>query len=226
MRFVDSSHSPGTIVVPMGSLARFDEFYTSLEQTQVPHGTVLLKSRSAEIAYGLNSMIRRMQGDWVWILGDDHVWAPDLLLRLLDRQSPAIIPVVSSRIAPFVPVIWHGPIETRTRYTWEEVWALNAEFPLPFGDVCGNAGLLVRKSVLSEISDPWFEVGKVQPDCLHEDIHFAYKCGLRGIPIYIDCGLKMGHTTVVTVWPDQSIGCGTGVYLDVGSDRYPVRVFV
>src|SRR5690606_2064204 len=108
MQHVESAHSPGTVVIPAASLARYNEFWMSVESLQVPHGTKLVAARGADIPHQLNEGIRRMTGEWVWILGDDHVFVPDLLLKLLDRGKDVILPLTPRREHPFYPCMLHG----------------------------------------------------------------------------------------------------------------------
>jgi hypothetical protein len=202
----DTGHSPGTIVITAASLARYAEFWLSLESLKVPMGTRLVCSRGADIPHQLNEGIRKMTGEWVFILGDDHTFEPDLLLHLLSRQVDVVMPVVPRRDAPFCPVILHGPISDKmTRYSWRDL-PITGLFQLPKDDICGQAGALVRKSVLDRLGDPWFQCGQVDPGRLQEDIHFIQRVHDLGIPIYIDCDGVMPHIANITITPQKYNG--------------------
>lgn len=178
----------------------------SLEGLVVPHDTKLISVRGADIPYQLNEAIRQMKGEWVWILGDDHTFEPDLLLKLLARKLDVVIPVVPRRDAPFVPVLMHGPVGAfMARYNWTEL-PIEGLFQLPVGDSSGQAGALVSRTVLDIVGDPWFEGGKIIPGRLMEDMYFIQRLHELQVPIWIDCDQIMPHIANVTIKPFRHAG--------------------
>ena len=189
----DTGHPAGTIVVPTGAMPRFWEFSDSLEYLIVPEGTRRVKAMGCDIARNLNIGVRRAIGEWVWFLGDDHLFAPDTLLRLLTHQVDVVVPVTPSKMAPWNPCVFHGPWSPGMRqYTRDELSAPGL-LKLPDGDLIGQAGMLVRKPVLDEIGDPWFKVGRFDPGQLHEDIGFCKELQERGHAVWVDCDLIFEH---------------------------------
>lgn len=206
MQHVESAHSPGTVVIPAASLARYNEFWMSVESLQVPHGTKLVAARGADIPHQLNEGIRRMTGEWVWILGDDHVFVPDLLLKLLDRGKDVILPLTPRREHPFYPCMLHGPVApSMLPYQWSEL-PTTGLFHFPKGDSAGQAGCLVRKPVLDKLGDPWFEGGKLTPGRLMEDMYFFHRLHELGIPVYFDCDQILPHIANITITPQRYNG--------------------
>lgn len=202
----DTDHAPGTIVVTAASLARYAEFWLSIEAVKVPYGTRLVAARGADVPYQLNEGIRRMTGKWVWLLGDDHTFEADLLLKLLDRNVDVVMPVVPRRDPPFVPVLMHGPVgPMMSRYGWSEV-PLTGLFTLPKGDSAGQAGALVRKEVLDKLGDPWFEGGQLTPGRLMEDMYFIKRLHDLEVPIHVDCDQIMPHIANLTLTPQRHQG--------------------
>jgi len=206
MQHVSSQHAPGTVVVTAASLARYAEFWLSIEALQVPHGTRLIAARGADIPHQLNEGVRRMTGAWCWFLGDDHTFEADLLLRLLDRELDFVLPVVPRRDSPFVPCLMHGPIaEKMRRYSWLDL-PTQGLFKLPKGDSAGQAGALVRKPVLDRLGDPWFEGGKLTPGRLMEDMYFIQRMHDFGVDVWVDCDRVMPHIANVTITPQRYQG--------------------
>jgi glycosyltransferase involved in cell wall biosynthesis len=202
----ETGHAPGTVIIPAASLARYAEFWISVESLVVPYGTKLISVRGADIPYQLNESIRNMSGEWIFILGDDHTFDPDLLLKLLDRQADVVIPIVPRRDPPFVPVLMHGPIAPHmARYNWSEL-PISGTFQLPKWDSAGQAGAVIRKSVLDKLGDPWFEGGKLTPGRLMEDMYFIQRLHELDIPITIDCDQVMTHIANITVKPFRHEG--------------------
>jgi hypothetical protein len=202
----NTQHAPGTVVITAASLARYAEFWMSIESLIVPHGTRLIASRGSDIPRQLNEGVRKMTGDWCLILGDDHTFEPDFVMKLLDRKLDFVMPLVARRDFPFVPVILHGPIgEHMIRYSWRE-FPTSGLFELPLGDGAGQAGALVRKHVLDKLGDPWFEGGKLTPGMLQEDQYFIKRIQELGFKIHIDCELVMGHIANINIVPQRHGG--------------------
>jgi len=206
MQHISSPHNPGTIVVTASSLARYAEFWLSIEAVKVPNGTRLVAARGADIPHQLNEGVRRMTGDWCWFLGDDHTFDADLLIHLLDRQLDVVLPVVPRRDSPFVPVLMHGPVQSKMRrYHWTEI-PTTGLFQIPHGDSAGQAGALVRKPVLDRLGDPWFEGGKLTPGRLMEDMYFIHRLHEMQVPMYVDCDQVMPHIANITITPQRHNG--------------------
>lgn len=201
MQHISSSYPAGTVVIPAASLARYNEFWMSVESLEVPQGTKLVAARGADIPHQLNEGIRRMKGEWVFILGDDHVFQPDLLMKLLAREKEVIIPIVPRRDHPFYPCILHGPVAALMEpYQWEEL-PTSGLYQLPKWDSAGQAGALVKKGVLEKLGDPWFEGGKLTPGRLMEDMYFIQRLHELDIPIWVDCDQTLPHIANITIKP-------------------------
>lgn len=202
----DTGHEPGTIVVTASSLARYAEFWLSVEAVKVPYGTRLVAARGADIPHQLNEGIRRMTGAWCWFLGDDHTFDADLLLNLLKRDLDVVLPVVPRRDPPFVPVLMHGPVgKNMHRYAWTEI-PVSGTFQIPKFDSAGQAGALVKKHVLDQLGDPWFEGGKLTPGRLMEDMYFVQRLHELDVPMHVDCEQVMPHIANITITPQRYQG--------------------
>jgi hypothetical protein len=206
MQHITSTHAPGTIVVTASSLARYAEFWLSLEALKVPYGTRLIAARGADIPHQLNEGVRRMTGEWCWFLGDDHTFDEQLLLNLLDRKLDVVLPVVPRRDSPFCPVLMHGPVGPKMRrYSWTEL-PVTGLLQIPVGDSAGQAGALVRKPILDLLGDPWFEGGQLTPGRLMEDMYFIQRLHDLNVPLYVDCDQIMPHIANVTITPQRHGG--------------------
>ena len=216
MQHIESKHPVGTIIVPSSSLSRYAAFWMSLETLYVPTGSRLIVQLGADIPHQLNEGIRQMVGEWVWILGDDHTFDPLMLLKLLDRKVDVVMPVVPRRDPPFKPVFLHGPLSHDMRiYEWADL-PTEGLFQLPKDDPSGQACMLIRRSVLGTIGDPWFEGGKLTPGRLMEDMYFVQRLHDLNIPIWIDCDLVSGHIANITILPQKHNGRWYAGYKDKG----------
>jgi hypothetical protein len=106
--------APGTVAVPMSEVGRFAMFTVALAGTKQPAGCHLSVMASASVTENLNSSIRTMPDDseWMWILGDDHIWAHDCLLNMLqlmddNPEADILVPLVVKRNPPWHLVVFH-----------------------------------------------------------------------------------------------------------------------
>src|SRR3990167_7235154 len=170
-----SAHAAGTVILAAGLQPRHHEFLESLEHLLVPVGTTLQIVRSCDVAQNFNKGVRAMTGQWAWFLGDDHEFAPDTLLRLLDHQMDVVVPITPCKQPFGYPFVlhgrgdgWHDDLQT---YSWQELSGWGPKV-LPKGDFVGQAGMLVRKPVLDDIGYPWFKTGQFDRGGLQEDMYF------------------------------------------------------
>ena len=213
-----SVHQAGTIAIASGHLSRYPGFTVSLLHLLRPHGTEFAWQVGLNVAANFNACIRRMHGDWLWILGDDHILAPDTLIRLLEHRVDVVVPVCVRRDPPFIPVLFKPP-QADTPHGQFPPWHWQE---LPNGDlhevtVAGTAGMLIRRSVLEAIPDPWFEVGQTGSDQLNEDTHFCLKLQKLGVKIYADLDTFIGHVTPACLWPVRRDNGEWTVEIDLGN---------
>jgi hypothetical protein len=201
MREVSTTHPAGTIGLPVGSLARYWQVYASLDTLHVPPGTEMLFGEGVNIAYNLNKIIREMKGEWLFIMGDDHRFREDLLLRLLDHVVDVVVPMTCRRGVPFQTVLYkYAALDTSSymTYSWDD---LSHDYPnggLATIEAAGSAAMLIRKHVLTTMSDPWFtwEAEKVS-----EDVNFCLKARAKGFNIYADLDQTFTHITPCELEP-------------------------
>jgi hypothetical protein len=198
--------SPGTIVVASSDLARYPGFTVSLLHLQRPPGTEWRFQVGLNVAASLNQGIQTMVGEWVWIMGDDHILPPDTLMRLLAHNKDVIVPVCVRRKPPFIPVIFKKPEEGTPEWRFPP-WKWT-ELPKEGGVhkiwVAGSAGMLIRRRVLEDMPFPWFEVGQQDSQQLNEDSYFCTKLQRMGVDIHVDLDTWIGHVTPCVLWPART----------------------
>lgn len=205
MHLKNTGHSVGTIIVAAAIQPRYYEFQMALEGLQVPAGTKLFIERSCDITQNFNKGVQKMIGEWVWLLGDDHAFAPDLLLRLLNHKVDIVVPVTPCKIPPWMPCVMHGPVdgerlwhENMMLYDWDELSG-HGLLAFPKGDFIGQAGMLVRKPVLDKIGYPWFKCGQLDKGRLQEDMMFCHELQQLGYTVWIDQEVIFDHYFIVGV---------------------------
>lgn len=221
MREVPSTHPAGTIGVPIGPLARYRALFMSLERLQVPQGTDLVFMEGADVGRNCDKLVETMTGDWLWIMGDDHRFRPDLLMKLLDRKVEIVAPVVGQRAEPFRPVCYKRAVpmaKDNQMYTWD---LLGADYPnggLIQVDATGSAGMLIRKWVFDALPKPWF----AYTPFTSEDIGFCVKAREAGYPIHVDLDQTMSHLTPCDLEPVRTPEGKWYVSVNVDGRRTPM----
>jgi len=203
-------HPPGAICVASGELSRYPAFSESLVNVLRPKGTVMPWNCGLNVAANFNQGIREglaHGAEWVWILGDDHEFEPDALLRLLERRTHIVVPLVCRRQPPFIPVLFKEPQNDTPNgqfppYHWSEL----PEHGLLEVYTCGSAGMLIRKPVLDAITDPWFETGRMGSEYTNEDTYFGLKAHRAGYEIYADLDVQLDHWTSMSLRPVRHQG--------------------
>jgi hypothetical protein len=194
----DSGFPPGTIALAAGNTPRFYEYTQSMERLIVPDGTEYIIRRSCDVAMNFNRCVAEMRGEWVWFVGDDHSFAPDILLKLLKHDVDVVVPISPCKVMPFVPCVIHKPSDgsfwkdNMELYTWDELSG-DGLLELPQGDFIGQAGMLVKKHVLDKIGPPWFKTGMINPGRLQEDIWFCHELQENGFKVWVDQDIIFNH---------------------------------
>ena len=200
IHLTDNPYPAGTIIVAAGLQPRFYEFHLSLDSVGAPFGSKLVINRSCDIAQNFNNGIRSMVGEWAWFLGDDHSFSPTILMHLLSHKVDVVVPITPTKGAPWRPCILHGPEwrEDLKVYEWSEVSG-NGLMALPQWDFIGQAGMLVRKSVLDKIGYPWFKAGQLDKGRLQEDLTFCRELQTLGYTVWVDQDVIFDHHVPICV---------------------------
>lgn len=214
----------GTIGILGGELWHAD-FSMAMLHHQAPPDTKLIATKSVDIVGNMNSMVRGMRGEWLWVLGTDHVMDFDLCRKLLDElarpEVDIVFPVCLKRSPPYDPVIYSHQNEDGdyVGYTnlptrgLHPVWA------------AGSAGMMVKRWVLEKIggeNGPWFwsEGG------LNEDLSFCAAARDIGARLWVRTDALLGHISQVSIWPEVRDGeWGMSMHLGNG-EKMPLRRIV
>jgi hypothetical protein len=205
--------APGSIALPTAEIGRFTLFTVCLASTQQPEGTNLAISASASVTQNLNRNIQDMRpyDEWLWIIGDDHTWEPDCLMRLLrtmdeNPEIDVLVPLVVRRNPPWTLVVFkeagvfEGDIPQWMPYRFDEL-PQTGVFEV---DAAGSAGMLIRRRVLETMGFPWFE--STNGVYLNEDVIFCMKAREHGFRIFATADVAMGHIGIFNVRPVQKDG--------------------
>lgn len=141
---------------------------------------------------GRNMLAKEFRGDWLLQLDTDHIFAPDMLHRLLMLKQKHNAPVLSVVYGYKFPP--HGPVMG----IWDHKESLAQIYDYPrdvdifeVGAV-GGGGLLVDRSVFNAIAEtgehPFDTIGG-----LSEDYSFCLRCKRLGIPVLVAPQVESHH---------------------------------
>ena len=209
MREVECPYGPGMVGLISGDdQARYHHLMVSLDDLQVPRGTVYAYATSCNPARNTNNLVKMLlkepKLEWLWIMGDDHCFEEDCLMKLMAHGKDCIMPLTPRRQFPFDSVLlkeWVPSKGTAQWYTWEEIEQFTEPFPIAAG---GSAGLLVRRRVFESMSTPYFQVGRYIMDDLQEDVFFTARCNSIGYTVYCDPFTTLGHLTTAIMFPRRN----------------------
>jgi GT2 family glycosyltransferase len=212
------------IGIPGGELARYAIFYDSLMSVHRPANTVHIQGRGANVAENRNGIAERALAQdctHLFYVDDDQVFAPDTLMRLLDRDKDIVSGLYLSREAPFTPQM----------YNWEDDQSfVKPKLLEPFAGglqscVATGAGcLLIRTDVFRKLAKPWWTLGQIIPDGWCDDVDFCRRARAAGYAIWCDQDVLVGHNLWMTAWPQRQED-GAWMTILVGANGQPLVQF-
>jgi hypothetical protein len=216
------SYPPGMVAIPCNDLARYHMFTHDLTLLDLPNGTEISMQRSASIVQNLNESVRALLASdvaWLWVIGDDHGFARDTVLRLLAHDVDIVAPLVCRRGPPFSLLAFDeesGVDELgRTLYHAIQPDELPPHGLLPVA-AAGSAGMLIKREVFEALEEPWFENSDGYTQ--NEDVEFCRKARAAGYEVHIDVDTRIGHIGLVLIRPDRR-GDQWGVTFDFAASQ-------
>lgn len=198
-------HGAGLIGVISWEVGRYRAFDIALQAVERPDNTSIVYSTGLMFDYNTNRIIKlalENNYEWVWLLDDDHVFEPDILMNLLNRNVDFVFPMCLQRMPPFNPVL-HKSLEEGGNCSGFE----NLKGKSGIVDIgnwsTGKGCVLIRRSVFEKISYPWFENGILTSQSTASDTYFCKKMNDAGVPVYVDLDNVTGHITPMAIWPEH-----------------------
>jgi len=116
--------------------------------------------------------------------------------KLLSHKARVVSAPVHRRYPPFDNILLRG--EVGKFYSIPEDEAYSGD--LVRVDATGTGCIMYDCSVFNDIRGPWFEFGTGSSgQHVGEDINFCMKLAEKGIPIYVDTSIQIGHMSIFEV---------------------------
>lgn len=186
-----------------------DQFFWSYLKMKKPNGSLAIKGASSVKCASINDGIHQalLHGaEWVFLMDVDQTFPRNTIPRLMDTVRRLDAKVVSVLYhlgrAPYGPVAgWVRTINSEDAYVnskgepWRDYYA-----PLGKGvvevDWVGSGGLLIHRSVLSDIGWPPF-IDEWAPGMsfrkVGHDVTFSERVKAAGFRIYVDTAINSAH---------------------------------
>ena len=190
--------SEGTVIgIICADLARFTNFTTSLVALEQQPNITYCWAQGVDIPGQCNEVCAYAleHGCDLWIMGDDHTFAPDTLKRLQAHAKDVVVPLCFKRYPPYNPVVYSYRDEDTGRHV---PLRMPQEGGLVEVVAAGSAGMFIRHHVLAAMGGKWFESNGPNQN---EDLTFCKKVREAGFSIWCDTDLPLGHTIIATVRP-------------------------
>jgi len=214
---------------------RFHDFIASLLnlKTYMRDRALINMLPGVNVTHNCNEACKMMleKGmEWLWLIGDDHVFAPNIVEELMKHDVDVIVPHCLKRVPSFEPVIYAESDEDDIHTPYLDIPATRMprlpESGLTPVHAAGTAGMLIRRRVLEQMEQPYFRTYGHQ----NEDLMFCKRIREMGIQIYCDPEIKLGHIGLVAVYPigllapNDGRWLGWGVELSLGAEDINMNV--
>jgi len=193
----------GIIGIASQEVPKHVGFETAKDSLQRPDGTLLSRMVGNNIAHNYNRVMRfalENDMDWVWLIDDDHVFVPDVLMRLLAHELPVVFPLNIRRVAPYETTIHDALDDGLRQNTWDQLRGWSGLTDIGNKNI-GSSGMLIRREAIEKIGDPWYLNAHSIPENLSFDLEFSEKLRSNGYKIYVDMDTRIGHIGHIAAWP-------------------------
>lgn len=195
---------PGYVGVATADTGRYVDFIQAFDQVRFPPNTPFKRVKGLSVAANYNVLVRSMlalDAEWLWIMDDDHIFPPDILCNLLERDVDIVTPLYLRRVLPFHPVLLGDESRDYPRYDFEWLKGKSGLIDVTPDATLPTGGMLIKRHVLEAMDDPWFETGQINSEYGSWDIWFTEKARKAGFSLFLDLDNTMGHIVPLSVVP-------------------------
>ena len=136
----------------------------------------------------------------IWMTDTDQVYPQNVLMQLLEHDVDIIAAKVHKRYPPYDPILLRGNLDHFDLVPDEE-WSKDGGQTIEV-DATGFGSVLINMEVFEKIDRPWFQFDLSHPGPggpVGEDIGFYTKARAAGFRVFVDCSIKIGHLTRMTI---------------------------
>lgn len=167
-----------------------------------------------------NTAIQRMRGHFIIFIDDDMLWEPNAIEQLVDSffeidhqfDEPVMVGgLCFRRTPPYQPTMYMRERPDAGPFNFLEKW----DTDVVEVDATGCAFLLISKTAIEQFADtemPPYEVRQTMsgpPEFFYwsgrmgEDLRFCTDAKTRGVRIFVDTRIKIGHISEIAINEEQ-----------------------
>jgi glycosyltransferase involved in cell wall biosynthesis len=196
--------APGTVVLLSAELGRYTVAQQCFDALELPSGTERVRHAGrSNVADNRNAIVESFAGDWVAMIDDDHVYPPDMLLRLLrhlrNPRVDIVTPLIVRRNLPHQNVLVLASEDPEKPHETRQIVLKPTDGGLLEVHAAGSGVMVLRRRVFERVARPWFEWGRTS-----EDFALCLKAKAAGCRIYCDLDTRVGHILPMIVWPARA----------------------
>ena len=169
-------------------------------------------------SFARNFLAQSFLGDWLLMLDTDHVFDPDIAVRMVHRMEAIDADVLTGVYQYKSPP--HGPVVYTKVEGEERGYAPITDWKVPEGGLirvysAGGGCLLVRRRVFDRIEKELGEQPFMERDGMSEDHSFFKRLELLGISAFCDFRIQSPHLTTRTITLDDydRVGIASGDFV-------------
>ena len=201
MRAVETAHPAGGVCFASSEVPRFAASLKCLNRLAVPNGSLEAWYLGVLVAenlnLGLTDTLKHPLAQWAWLMGDDHLYPEDIVLKLLDRGVDVVVPLCLNRLPPIEPTIINKTLG-RPKHLSE--LPTSGLYKLAADEVIGDAGMLIRRPVLESLERPFYAAPR-SGSFSAEDQNFCRKLQTAGYAVWVDLDNVIEHIGNVAYKP-------------------------
>jgi glycosyltransferase involved in cell wall biosynthesis len=192
------------VVLLAAELGRYTVAQQCFDALDLPAGTKRVRHAGrSNLADTRNAIVDAFAGDWLAMIDDDHVYPPDMVVRLLrhfrNPRVDVITPLVVRRTMPHQNVLVMASEDPAKPHETRQVVLQPTDGGLLEVQAAGSGVMLLRRRVFEKIARPWFEWGRTS-----EDFALCLKAKAAGLGVFCDLDTRVGHILPMIVWPARA----------------------
>ena len=153
---------------------------------------------------------------FLW-LDSDHVFNPDLALRLASHDLDMVSALYFNRSEPHLPVVY---VKDYSDDAYKHFPLVECPKTLFKVDAVGFGALLMKREVMEQVPEPWFTIDYRAG----EDVAFCVKAKQHGVEIWCDGAYTLGHIGHPQIVTEETYVEARDTRPDIFEDK--VRVFL
>lgn len=187
-----------------GEQGRYTVAQQCFDALDLPEGTARLRyAGRSNIADARNTIVDTFSGEWLAMIDDDHVYPPDMLVRLTrhfrNPRVDIVVPLIVRRTMPHQNVLVRAAENPAKPHETRQLVLKPTDRGLLEIHAAGAGVMVLRRRVFERVARPWFEWGRTS-----EDFAMCLKAQAAGCGIYCDLDTRVGHILPMIVWPARA----------------------